>query len=109
MMPTIFPRSHVKHRKRLVLYVCVAAPPLRSSSVTYGFAGTLTATYQSIRLALTSPPRLPPNIPVIVRRKGGNECRLMHWGLIPHWATNPSIGMINAVSLGLLDRLPDFK
>jgi putative SOS response-associated peptidase YedK len=54
-------------------------------------------------------PETSPNIPVIGRHKGGNECRLMHWGLIPHWADDPSIGMINAASLGLLDRLPDFK
>jgi putative SOS response-associated peptidase YedK len=54
-------------------------------------------------------PETSPNIPVIVRQRGGNECRLMHWGLIPSWAADPSIGMINAVSLGLLDRLPDFK
>lgn len=43
-------------------------------------------------------PETSPNIPVIVRQRGGNECRLMHWGLIPHWAADPSIGnrMINA-------------
>ena len=28
--------------------------------------------------------RPPPNIPVIIRHKG-NECGLMHWGLIPSW------------------------
>ena len=33
-----------------------------------------------------------PTIPVIVHHKGGNECRLMQWGLIPHWAADPSIG-----------------
>ena len=31
-------------------------------------------------------PETSPNIPVIVRHNGGNECRLMHWGLIPYWA-----------------------
>jgi len=31
-------------------------------------------------------PETSPNVPVIIRQKGGNECRLMHWGLIPHWA-----------------------
>jgi hypothetical protein len=38
------------------------------------------------------------NIPVIVRHENVNECRLMHWGLIPYWAKDPSIGnrMINA-------------
>jgi len=34
-------------------------------------------------------PETYPNIPVIIRHKGGNECRLMHWGLIPHWARRP--------------------
>jgi putative SOS response-associated peptidase YedK len=39
-----------------------------------------------------------PNIFVIVRHKAGNECNLMHWGLISYWAKDPSIGnrMINA-------------
>ena len=37
-------------------------------------------------------PETSPNIPVIVRHGGGNECRLMHWGLIPYWAKDPSIG-----------------
>jgi putative SOS response-associated peptidase YedK len=26
-------------------------------------------------------PETSSNIPVIVRQRGGNECRLMHWGL----------------------------
>jgi len=33
-----------------------------------------------------APEQISPTIPVIVRHKGGNECRLMHWGLIPSWA-----------------------
>jgi putative SOS response-associated peptidase YedK len=37
-------------------------------------------------------PETLPNIPVIIRQKGGNECRHMHWGLIPHWPADPSIG-----------------
>src|SRR4029453_13497020 len=37
-------------------------------------------------------PETSPNIPVIIRQKGTNECRLMPWGLIPHLAPNPSIG-----------------
>ena len=48
-----------------------------------------------------APEQTSPTIPVIVvRHKGGNECRLKHWGLIPHWATDPSIGnrMINTRS-----------
>ena len=53
-------------------------------------------------------PETSPNIPVIVRHKGDNECRLMHWGLIPHWAADPSIGkrMINAVPKHLQNYLP---
>jgi putative SOS response-associated peptidase YedK len=43
-------------------------------------------------------PETSPNVPVIIRQRGGNECRLMHWGLIPHWAADLSIGnrMLNA-------------
>ena len=54
--------------------------------------------------------QVSPTIPVIVRHKGGNECRLMHWGLIPHWAADPSIGnrMINARAETLTE-LPSFK
>jgi putative SOS response-associated peptidase YedK len=37
-------------------------------------------------------PETSPNIPVIVRQGGDNECRLMHWGLIPSWAKDPTIG-----------------
>ena len=29
-------------------------------------------------------PETSPNIPVIVRRQSGNECRFMHRGLVPH-------------------------
>jgi len=55
-------------------------------------------------------PETSPNIPVIIRQKGVNECRLMHWGLIPHWAADPSIGnrMINARAETLTE-LPFFK
>src|SRR5438132_8724506 len=55
-------------------------------------------------------PETSPNVPVIVRHKGGNECRLMHWGLIPSWAADPSIGnrMINARAETLME-LPSFK
>jgi putative SOS response-associated peptidase YedK len=57
-----------------------------------------------------APEQVSPTIPVIVRQKGGNECRLMHWGLIPHWADDPSIGnrMINA-RVETLTELPSFK
>jgi putative SOS response-associated peptidase YedK len=34
-------------------------------------------------------PETSPNIPVIVLHGGSNECRLMRWGLIPHWADDP--------------------
>ena len=55
-------------------------------------------------------PETSPNIPVIVRHLGSNECRLMHWGLIPHWAADPSIGnrMINARAETLTE-LPSFE
>ena len=56
------------------------------------------------------PEQTSPTIPVIVRHRGRNECRLMHWGLIPHWAADPSIGnlMINARAETLTE-LPSFK
>ena len=55
-------------------------------------------------------PETSPNIPVIIRQKGGNECRLMHWGLIPSWAKDPSIGnqLINARAESLIEK-PAFK
>jgi putative SOS response-associated peptidase YedK len=55
-------------------------------------------------------PETSPNIPVIIRQQGVNECRLMHWGLIPSWAKDPSIGnqMINARAESLLEK-PAFK
>src|SRR6266481_9321207 len=57
-----------------------------------------------------APEQISPTIPVIVRHKGGNECRLMHWGLIPHWVADPSIGnrMINARAETLTEQ-PSFK
>jgi len=57
-----------------------------------------------------APEQTSPTIPVIVHHKGGNECRLMHWGLIPHWAADPSIGnrMINTRAKTLTE-LPSFK
>ena len=55
-------------------------------------------------------PETSPNIPVIVRHKGGNECRRMHWGLIPSWAKDPTIGnrMINARAESLTEK-PAFR
>ena len=37
-------------------------------------------------------------VPVIVRHDNSNQCRPMHWGLVPNWAKDPTIGnqMINA-------------
>ena len=37
-------------------------------------------------------------VPVIVRQNNSNQCRPMHWGLVPNWANDPIIGnrMINA-------------
>jgi len=57
-----------------------------------------------------APEQISPTIPVIVRHKGGNECRVMHWGLIPNWAAEPSIGnrMINARAETLTEP-PSFK
>jgi putative SOS response-associated peptidase YedK len=55
-------------------------------------------------------PETSPNIPVIVRRKGANECRFMQWGLIPSWAKDPTIGnqTINARAESLTEK-PAFK
>ena len=55
-------------------------------------------------------PETSPTIPVIVRQGGGNECRLMRWGLIPHWAKDPTIGnqTINARAESLTEK-PAFK
>ena len=37
-------------------------------------------------------------VPIIVRNEDRNEAKLMKWGLVPSWASDPSIGnrMINA-------------
>jgi len=55
-------------------------------------------------------PETSSNIPVIVRYEDRNECRLMHWGLIPYWAADPTIGnrMINARAETLTEK-PAFK
>ncbi|HZA57086.1 MAG TPA: SOS response-associated peptidase [Candidatus Udaeobacter sp.] len=49
-------------------------------------------------------------VPVIVRHENSNHCRLMHWGLIPNWAKDPTIGnqMINARAETLTEK-PAFK
>jgi putative SOS response-associated peptidase YedK len=55
-------------------------------------------------------PETSSNVPVIGRQKGVNECRLKNWGLIPHWAADPSIGncTINARAETPTE-LPSFK
>jgi SOS response associated peptidase (SRAP) len=51
-------------------------------------------------------PETSSNISVIVRQKGVNGCRLMHWGLIPSGAKDPTIGnrMINARAESLTEK-----
>ena len=46
-------------------------------------------------------------IPVIVRRDGRNHLETYHWGLVPFWARDPSVGsrLINA-RVELLTALP---
>jgi len=50
------------------------------------------------------------DVPVIVRNEDRNELRSMHWGLVPSWSQDPSMGqrMINARSETLLEK-PSFK
>ena len=50
------------------------------------------------------------DVPVIVRNENRNELRRMHWGLVPSWSQDRSIGqrMINARSETLLEK-PSFK
>src|SRR5438445_5179559 len=93
MRPTIFPCSHVKHRKRL------------RSLYMYGYI-TATFEFSDVRVRWNldrdlpnykprfniAPGQISPTIPVIVRHEDGNDCRLMHWGLIPYWAKDPTIG-----------------
>jgi len=49
-------------------------------------------------------------VPVVVRGDGGNKLKVMHWGLVPAWAKDPSIGqrMINARAETLSEK-PSFK
>lgn len=88
----------------------MAASPLRSNLVTSGFVGNLDRDLPHYTPRFNVAPETSPNIPVIIRQKGVDECRLMHWGLIPHWAADPSIGnrMINARAETLTE-LPSFK
>ena len=50
------------------------------------------------------------SVPVIVKGEQGNEAKLMKWGLVPSWASDPSIGnrMINARAETLLEK-PSFR
>jgi putative SOS response-associated peptidase YedK len=48
-------------------------------------------------------------VPVIVPNEGVNELKPMKWGLVPSWATDPSIdGMINARAETITEK-PSFK
>jgi putative SOS response-associated peptidase YedK len=49
-------------------------------------------------------------VAVIVKTERGNEAKLMKWGLVPSWASDPSMGnrMINARAETLLEK-PSFK
>ena len=50
------------------------------------------------------------SVPVIVRNEDQNEAKLMKWGLVPSWASDPTIGnrMINARAETLLEK-PSFR
>jgi putative SOS response-associated peptidase YedK len=49
-------------------------------------------------------------VPVIVQNGGVNELKIMRWGLVPSWATDPSIGnrMINARAETISEK-PSFR
>ena len=55
-------------------------------------------------------PSTENKVAVILRHGGENACRLMHWGLIPNWAKDPSVGnrMINARAESLTKK-PAFR
>ena len=70
----------------------MAASQLRSSSVTFGFAGIFDRDLPLYTPRFNiAPEQTSPTIPVIIRHEDRNECRLMHWGLIPYWAKDPTI------------------
>jgi len=50
------------------------------------------------------------SVPVIVHHGDGKEAKLMKWGLVPSWASDPSVGprMINARAETLLQK-PSFR
>jgi putative SOS response-associated peptidase YedK len=50
------------------------------------------------------------DVPIIVRDENRNQAKLMKWGLVPSWASDPSMGnkMINARAETLLEK-PSFK
>lgn len=72
----------------------------------------------AVRLGVAALPRLAPryNIPpgsdvlVIRERRGERRADLLRWGLVPHWASDPSIGhrMINARAESAFDK-PAFR
>jgi putative SOS response-associated peptidase YedK len=88
----------------------VADSPLLSSSAKIRVRWNLDRDLPHYTPRFNIAPETSPNIPVVISQKGINEWRLMHWGLIPHWAADPSIGnrMINARAESLTE-LPSFK
>src|SRR5262245_25662623 len=90
--------------------VCVAASLLHSSSVTFGVRWNLDHDLSKYTPRFNVAPETSPNVPVIIRQKDVNECRLMHFGWILHWGADSSIGnrMINARAETLTE-LPSFK
>jgi putative SOS response-associated peptidase YedK len=63
-------------------------------------------------LAFVSRYNIAPSqtVPVVIKGERGNEAKLMKWGLVPSWASDPSIGnqMINARAETLLQK-PSFR
>jgi SOS response associated peptidase (SRAP) len=95
------------HRSGVIKSLCVAASPLLSSSVTFGFAGTWIAIYQSTRPALTLlPNKFPRRFPSLSDTRAGTIAGLCIGVLIPNWAQDPTIGnrMINARAESLTEK-----
>ena len=48
--------------------------------------------------------------PIVIVENDKRVCRMMKWGIVPHWAKDPTIGykMINARSEGIEDK-PSFR
>ena len=89
----------------------MAASQLPSSLVTFGSAGTLTAICLCTSRVLISPRnRSPRRFPLLSGTRAATSAGSCIWGLIPHWAADPSIGnrMINARAETLTE-LPSVK